>query len=286
MSVITPENGKRIDEIASVVNLSTDAKLLAVDESLTRSITLKNLRLCFNGDDATLDLNNVYYSVNAINNKIATINTMISTVDEKIAAVANTLINNLTGITTSVSNLANELKRIEIESKDRDNKLSTTINNVNTSLTKNITDVNSTLNARVDTVETTINNRITTEVNTLNTTIATKETESKKRDTDLGTRITNEVKTINNTITTKEAAINKTITDKETAINNTINTKVSDINTTIATKETESKKRDSDLDTKITNLNSSFTSFKDRFSIGHTIPTTLKEGYVYFQYFD
>ena len=63
MPTIAIENGKRIEELIDINRLNDDSYFVVSDAALTRKITLLNLRNAFNGDSATSNLGNVYYSV-------------------------------------------------------------------------------------------------------------------------------------------------------------------------------------------------------------------------------
>lgn len=96
MATITIENGKRVEELLEVNNISSDSFFLVSEKSLSRKITLVNLRSMFSGDDSTTDLNNKYYTVEYLNKKFQSINEEINKLNQKII--------NIGDIYTSITN--------------------------------------------------------------------------------------------------------------------------------------------------------------------------------------
>lgn len=180
MASISIENGKRIEELLEVSQIHTDSYFLVSETDLTRKITLQNLRNAFNGDTATENLNNVYYSVEKINelldhiyDDIDKINTKIDNMQDQIDNIYNDLGADLSEFKKYVEQIYEELKladqnlntkidnvKIELNQKIEDTKrqLQTEINNVREELTHKIEDVNNKLDARLKVVENKLRN--------------------------------------------------------------------------------------------------------------------------------
>lgn len=180
MASISIENGKRIEELLEVSQIHADSYFLVSETDLTRKITLQNLRNAFNGDTATENLNNVYYSVEKINelldhiyDEIDKINTKIDNMHDQIDNIYNDLGADLSEFKKYVEQIYEELKladqnlntkidnvKIELNQKIEDTKrqLQTEINNVREELTNKIEDVNKKLDARLKVVENKLRN--------------------------------------------------------------------------------------------------------------------------------
>lgn len=180
MASISIENGKRIEELLEVSQIHADSYFLVSETDLTRKITLQNLRNAFNGDTATENLNNVYYSVEKINelldhiyDEIDKINTKIDNMQDQIDNIYNDLGADLSEFKKYVEQIYEELKladqnlntkidnvKIELNQKIEDAKrqLQTEINNVREELTHKIEDVNKKLDARLKIVENKLRN--------------------------------------------------------------------------------------------------------------------------------
>lgn len=180
MASISIENGKRIEELLEVSQIHADSYFLVSETDLTRKITLQNLRNAFNGDTATENLNNVYYSVEKINelldhiyDEIDKINTKIDNMQDQINNIYNDLGADLSEFKKYVEQIYEELKladqnlntkidnvKIELNQKIEDTKrqLQTEINNVREELTHKIEDVNKKLDARLKIVENKLRN--------------------------------------------------------------------------------------------------------------------------------
>lgn len=180
MASISIENGKRIEELLEVSQIYADSYFLVSETDLTRKITLQNLRNAFNGDTATENLNNVYYSVEKINelldhiyDEIDKINTKIDNMQDQIDNIYNDLGADLSEFKKYVEQIYEELKladqnlntkidnvKVELNQKIEDTKrqLQTEINNVREELTNKIEDVNKKLDARLKVVENKLRN--------------------------------------------------------------------------------------------------------------------------------
>jgi len=180
MASISIENGKRVEELLEVSQIHADSYFLVSETDLTRKITLQNLRNAFNGDTATENLNNVYYSVEKINelldhiyDDIDKINTKIDNMQDRIDNIYNDIGADLSEFKKYVEQIYEELKladknldnkiehnRIELNQKIEEAKtqLHNTINNVKEELTNKITDVNNKLDARLKIIENKLRN--------------------------------------------------------------------------------------------------------------------------------
>lgn len=180
MASISIENGKRIEELLEVSQIHADSYFLVSETDLTRKITLQNLRNAFNGDTATENLNNVYYSVEKINelldhiyDEIDKINTKIDNMQDQIDNIYNDLGADLSEFKKYVEQIYEELKladqnlntkidyvKIVLNQKIEDTKrqLLTEIYNVREELTYKIEDVNRKLDARLKIVENKLRN--------------------------------------------------------------------------------------------------------------------------------
>ena len=180
MASISIENGKRIEELLEVSQIHADSYYLVSETDFTIKITLQKLRNDFNGDTETENLNNVYYSVEKINelldhiyDEIDKINTKIDNMQDQIDNIYNDLGADLSEFKKYVEQIYEELKladqnlntkidnvKIELNQKIEDTKrqLQTEINNVREELTNKIEDVNKKLDARLKVVENKLRN--------------------------------------------------------------------------------------------------------------------------------
>ena len=168
MPSISIENGKRIEELLEVTRISDQSFFLVSETDLTRKITLTYLRNAFSGDTATENLNNLYYSVEKINelldhvwDDIGKINTKLDSLEDRINNIYNDL-------GADLSDFKNYVEQIYAELKLADKNLNTKIDNVNTTLNNKIDNVNTTLNNKIDDLDQELSDRITNVQNTLN----------------------------------------------------------------------------------------------------------------------
>lgn len=165
MATISVENGKRIEELLEVSKISADSFFLVSETDLTRKITLVNLRNMFNGDAVTSDLNNVYYSVEKINelldhiyDEIGKINTKLDSFEKRIDNIYNDLGGDLSEFKKYVENIYAELKladqNLNTKIDTTKTELTTLINNTKTELTNSINTVKTDLNKRCDDLNT------------------------------------------------------------------------------------------------------------------------------------
>lgn len=211
MASISIENGKRIEELLEISRVSSDSFFLVSETDLTRKITLQNLRNAFNGDSATDNLNNLYYSVEKINELLGHIRDDIDKINSRLDNLEDRITNIYDDIGADLSEFKKYVEQIYAELKLADQTLQNNINSAKTELTQlinqtkteleqDITDldekidnVNSTLGDRI----TTLNNRVsqintdlTTKINNVNTTLGNRITEVENDIDSLGDRIT------------------------------------------------------------------------------------------------
>lgn len=117
MPSISIENGKRIEELLEVTHISDDSYFLVSETDLTRKITLTYLRNAFNGDTATDRLNNLFYSVEKVNelldhvwDDISKINTKIDGLEDRINNIYNDFGSDLSDFKNYVDQIYAELK--------------------------------------------------------------------------------------------------------------------------------------------------------------------------------
>lgn len=117
MPSISIENGKRIEELLEVTHISDDSYFLVSETDLTRKITLTYLRNAFNGDTATDRLNNLFYSVEKVNelldhvwDDISKINTKIDGLEDRINNIYNDFGSDLSDFKNYIDQIYAELK--------------------------------------------------------------------------------------------------------------------------------------------------------------------------------
>ena len=158
MASISIENGKRIEELLEVSQIHADSYFLVSETDLTRKITLQNLRNAFNGDTATENLNNVYYSVEKINELLDHIYDEIDKINTKIDNMQDQIDNIYNDLGADLSEFKKYVEQIYEELKLADQNLNTKIDNVKVELNQKIEDVNKKLDARLKVVENKLRN--------------------------------------------------------------------------------------------------------------------------------
>lgn len=248
MATIEIENGKQVEELLQIRRITENSYFLVSDQGLARKIQLTDLRAAFNGDTAISNLQNVYYSVEKINellghiyDELDRINGRIDNFDSKLDNIYNDFCNDLNAFKRYVENVFAELRQ---EDKD----IRALIAREVARLDLKIDTVESTLNSRIDREVLTLNNRIDKEVQTINT------------------RIDTEIQTINNRITKEVNDLNDRIDDEVSALTTKINNEISSVNT------------------KISNVDKKFGPVT-LIQVGTTPPARLTKGTLYLQYF-
>lgn len=270
MPSINIENGKRIEDLLEINNFTNSAHFLVSEHNLTRKTTLLNLRYMFNGDIAINNLNNLYYSVEKINEIIdridddfAKLTKRIDTINAKLEQIYNDLGDNLDEFKKRIENIYNELKQA-------DQDLYTYIN----AQIKNEREA-----------------RIATDTQ-LNQDIERERKERIKGDDDLEKKIQDMSAGIIERLTKVEtglseeedkrskedANLSSRISILENTVNNVHSPAISRIDGTIANIQ-------SDITNKYNYLNGEIVNLKNKFSYGTNAPGYLAEGQIYFQYF-
>lgn len=120
MPSINIENGKRIEDLLEISHFTNSAHFLVSEHNLTRKTTLLNLRYMFNGDIAIDNLNNLYYSVEKINEMIdridddfSKITKRIDSINAKLEQIYNDLGDDLDEFRKRIENIYNELKQAD-----------------------------------------------------------------------------------------------------------------------------------------------------------------------------
>lgn len=153
MPSISIENGKRIEELLEVTRISDDSFFLVSETDLTRKITLTYLRNAFNGDTATENLNNLYYSVEKINELLDHIWDDIDKINTKMDSLEDRINNIYNDLGANISDFKNYVDQIYAELKLADQNLNTKIDNINQQLNNKIDQVEQELDQRLQVVE-------------------------------------------------------------------------------------------------------------------------------------
>ena len=123
MPSISIENGKRIEELLEVTHISDDSYFLVSETDLTRKITLTYLRNAFNGDTATDRLNNLFYSVEKVNELLDHVWDDISKINTKIDGLEDRMNNIYNDFGSDLSDFKNYVDQIYAELKLADQNL-------------------------------------------------------------------------------------------------------------------------------------------------------------------
>lgn len=270
MPSINIENGKRIEDLLEINNFTTSAHFLVSEHNLTRKTTLLNLRYMFNGDIAINNLNNLYYSVEKINEIIdridddfAKLTKRIDTINAKLEQIYNDLGDNLDEFKKRIENIYNELKQA-------DQDLYTYIN----------TQIKNEREARLSTD------------NQLNQNIIRERSERITGDENLEKKI----KSISDGILERLAAVESGLKDEtkyRTEADTDLTIRVSQLENTVndvfKPKFRQVDKRlgdiESDISVKYGYLNNEIINLKNKISYGSSAPGYLAEGQIYLQYF-
>ena len=158
MASISIENGKRIEELLEVSQIHADSYFLVSETDLTRKITLQNLRNAFNGDTATENLNNVYYSVEKINELLDHIYDEIDKINTKIDNMQDQIDNIYNDLGADLSEFKKYVEQIYEELKLADQNLNTKIDNVKIEFNQKIEDTKRQLQTEINNVREELDN--------------------------------------------------------------------------------------------------------------------------------
>lgn len=265
MPSISIENGKRIEELLEISRVSSDAFFLVSDNALTRKITLKNLRNMFSGDTATSDLNNLYYTVEKVNELLGHIYDDISKINTKLDNFEDRIDNIYNDLGAELSEFKKYVEQIYAELKLADQTLQNNINKVKNDLTELI-------ESNYDELEALINQTKSDLTTLINNT---------------KTELNNKIDTVNSELTSKINKVNTDLTNKINQVNSDLSSKISSLTTRVTTAEnniTSMKSDISDLKSRMTvveNKLSGITSIR----YGSSVPSSLSTGAIYLQYF-
>lgn len=219
MPSVNIENGKRIEDLLEISTFSTSAHFLVSEHNLTRKTNLTSLRAMFNGDTATTDLNNVYYSVEKLNelfdnvgDEFAKLTERLDTLNLKIQDIYNNLGADIDEFKKKVELMYAELtqadedimayikEQIRLEQEARNNAdiaLGNRIDSTNESLvleTKTRETNDNALSDRIDNLSSSLNSNYNTLLQKIQEEANTRSTS----DTNLSNRITNNANNISN----------------------------------------------------------------------------------------
>lgn len=214
MASISIENGKRIEELLEISRVSSDSFFLVSETDLTRKITLQNLRNAFNGDSATDNLNNLYYSVEKINELLGHIRDDIDKINSRLDNLEDRITNIYDDIGADLSEFKKYVEQIYAELKLADQTLQNNINSTKTELTQLINQTKTELeqditdlDEKIDNVNTNLGNRITTldnRVTQINNTLTGKINDVDEKVDNLDDKVDNINTTLGNRITAVE----------------------------------------------------------------------------------
>lgn len=214
MASISIENGKRIEELLEISRVYSDSFFLVSETDLTRKITLQNLRNAFNGDSATDNLNNLYYSVEKINELLGHIRDDIDKINSRLDNLEDRITNIYDDIGADLSEFKKYVEQIYAELKLADQTLQNNINSTKTELTQLINQTKTELeqditdlDEKIDNVNTNLGNRITTldnRVTQINNTLTGKINDVDEKVDNLDDKVDNINTTLGNRITAVE----------------------------------------------------------------------------------
>lgn len=206
MASISIENGKRIEELLEISRVSSDSFFLVSETDLTRKITLQNLRNAFNGDSATDNLNNLYYSVEKINELLGHIRDDIDKINSRLDNLEDRVTNIYDDIGADLSEFKKYVEQIYAELKLADQTLQNNINSAKTELTQLINQTKTELEQDINNLEQDITD-LDEKIDNVNTTLGNRITEVENDIDSLGDKITaveNDIDSLGNRITAVE----------------------------------------------------------------------------------
>lgn len=254
MASIPIENGKRIQDLLQISRVSDDSLLLVSDNNLTRNITIKTLRQSFNGDTATSGLNNLYYSVEKINEIVNSINSNIASTNKSITFLTNHVNDLEESFGADLSKLENDMAAMRSESRQADTVLDTKIANLESSINTSMQEIEEGIIERIDTAETNLTNevndaekniidKITQSTNTVTDAIAGAKdsivSEINEAETNLGSKITQSTNTVTTAINNAKDSIVSEINETETNLGSKIDNSTSTVTTAINSAKTD-----------------------------------------------
>lgn len=248
MPSISIENGKRIEELLEIAKISASSFFLVSDNDLTRKITLTNLRNAFCGDTSTENLNNVFFSVEKINELLDHIYDDISKINTKMDSFEDRINNMYNDIGAELSEFIKKVESMYAELKLADSNLQASINNTKTELTNLINSKYDDMSELIDQVK-----------NELNQTIQSTKTE-----------LSNKIDTVNSNLVQKITQVESTLNSKITSTKTELQQSINNVNTTLGNRITA-------VENKLANITG--------IQYGTSVPSNLATGTIYLQYF-
>ena len=204
MASISIENGKRIEELLEISRVSSDSFFLVSETDLTRKITLQNLRNSFNGDSATDNLNNLYYSVEKINELLGHIRDDIDKINSRLDNLEDRITNIYDDIGADLSEFKKYVEQIYAELKLADQALQNNINSAKTELTQLINQTKTELEQDITDLDEKIDN--------VNSTLGDRITTLNNRVSQINTDLTNKINNVNTTLGNRITAVENKLT--------------------------------------------------------------------------
>lgn len=263
MSAVSIENGKRVGELLEITKVSNSAYFLVDVNDLSRKISITSLRNAFNGDSATNNRSNLYYSCEKIDEFIETIDDNIQRIKSDISKINNRMDDIYTNFGSNLSELRSLVERYHTELVTKDEEITTYFENVTNNLNikinqeiddrkQAIIDAKTELNATIKNLDTRLTNAINTEIDNREKAVSDEAAARAAADNALGDRITTEVSRL------------------DTRINNLTQTVTNNLN---------------DANKKFTVINNILNGVA-KFRIGTSVPSNLGDNEIYFQYFN
>lgn len=110
------EKGRKIEELLEVDTLPSSSYFMVSTNDLARRINIQNLRKAFNGDSATSNLNNLYYSCEKINelldgvdNEMIRMSDQFVNVNKRLDLIYETFGGDLTDLNNYIKRIYDEL---------------------------------------------------------------------------------------------------------------------------------------------------------------------------------
>lgn len=280
MSAISIENGKRVGELLEITKAANSAYFLVDVNDLSRKISITSLRNAFSGDSATSNKANLYYTCEKIDEYLETVN-------DNILRIQNDMDNMTTRMDDVYNNFGDNLTTLqalveqyhtELVTKDEEITLqfNNEISSLNTKLNQEITDRTTAITNTKNELNTTISNLDDKLTKYINTEISDEAKARSDKDTELSNTITSEASRLDGRIDELSESTTESINTINTSIN-TLDTKISDLSTTVTNNL-------NDANSKFTAINNILNTVT-KFSIGTSVPSTLSDNEVYFQYF-
>lgn len=279
MSAVHIENGKTVEDLLEVSKTSNSSYFLMGTNGLSRKISITNLRKAFNGDSATSNKSNLYYScekvdefLDSLNNEMARLRLDMSNIDSRLNSIYNNFGSDLSELRNYVNSIYNELK---LADDTTNQKLNQSVTNLTNRIDTEVNNINNTINTKIKQITDKIDTVDADHKKLISNEISNRENADAALDTKIG-EVRNDLNT--------EQQERKEETDQ-------INTKlgeivgvVTTITKTISAIEREIETNQVEANKKILAINNILNQVT-KFSIGDSVPTSLQDGEVYFQYF-